>query len=483
MDPPTSSSAAGITAGSPSQSSNTPSSSGFRLRPSSLSTQVKFAPTDAPGDNPDVKESPLKDVNSLSTNTLASSSRGFLLRPSALRVTSDNQPSPSAPKETEKVTGTAGYPFAPLSSSESSTPALHSHAKPSQLPTLTGTSTSAARDHSENGLPNSSVDVASETVTVKVNGSSSSEVTGQSEGGGFVFGQNLQERVVFSVKAGKSTDEEEKSSPLKESIVPSTSTLSAPDVIAPVLSTSTSPSSSSASKRKYEAITGEEDESNVLQIHCKLYHWEASEMSWKEKGKGFLKLNDKQSGDKLSSRLVMRTAGSLKVILNCSLLTGMNIGKASETQLKFTNIDGIYTVKGKEKDIDLLFSAIDCRLREQAKRVKAAQLSVPPNDGQSTGSSSKDDVSSGRHDCEDDDGDVEDEDNDVIEQTHEDSPVEETRVSVTDTTSCSSTAAVKGEDDTSSVEHIESSQESDHFHTIRETREDSNTNDASNSND
>lgn len=305
MDPPTSSSAAGNTACSPSQSSNTPSSSGFRLRPSSLSTQVKSAPTGAPGDNPDVKESSLKDVNSLSTNTLASSSRGFLLRPSALRVTSDNQPSSSAPKETEKVTGTTGYQFAPLST-ESSTPALHSHAKPSPLPTLTGTSTSAARVHSENGLPTSSVvEGVSETVTVKVNGSSSSEATGQSEGGGFVFGQNLQERVVFGLKAAKSTNDEEKSSPLKESIVPSTSTLSAPDVIAPVLSTSTSPSSSSASKRKYEAITGEEDESNVLQIHCKLYHWEASEMSWKEKGKGFLKLNDRQSGDKLSSRLGM----------------------------------------------------------------------------------------------------------------------------------------------------------------------------------
>ena len=52
-------------------------------------------------------------------------------------------------------------------------------------------------------------------------------------------------------------------------------------------------------------MTGEEDETNVLQMHCKLYQWDAEEAVWKEKGKGFLKLNDKKikENDKLSSRL------------------------------------------------------------------------------------------------------------------------------------------------------------------------------------
>jgi len=44
-------------------------------------------------------------------------------------------------------------------------------------------------------------------------------------------------------------------------------------------------------------------ESNVLQIFCKLYSWESSSISWKERGKGFLRLNDKMKDDKLCSRL------------------------------------------------------------------------------------------------------------------------------------------------------------------------------------
>lgn len=41
----------------------------------------------------------------------------------------------------------------------------------------------------------------------------------------------------------------------------------------------------------------------MLQIHCKLYQWEADEQVWREKGNGSLKLNDKMRDGKLGSRL------------------------------------------------------------------------------------------------------------------------------------------------------------------------------------
>jgi hypothetical protein len=125
-------------------------------------------------------------------------------------------------------------------------------------------------------------------------------------------------------------------------------------------------------KRKYEAITGEEDECNVLQIHCKLYAWESKEGNWKEKGKGSLRLNDKKTEDhKLCSRLVMRTTGSLKVILNSSIVVGMKNERNNEHCLSFTNIEGLYMVKGRENDMEQLHSAIDYRLRELSKRMRS----------------------------------------------------------------------------------------------------------------
>lgn len=45
------------------------------------------------------------------------------------------------------------------------------------------------------------------------------------------------------------------------------------------------------------------------------------------------------------SFLVMRTSGSLKVILNASIVGGMKFGISGENCLRFANIDGIYLVK------------------------------------------------------------------------------------------------------------------------------------------
>lgn len=79
---------------------------------------------------------------------------------------------------------------------------------------------------------------------------------------------------------------------------------------------------SRAVKRKYEEVevkTGEEEETNVLQIMCKLFAFDKTAGgSWQERGRGILRLND-QNADAAGnshSRLVFRTSGSLRVVLN-----------------------------------------------------------------------------------------------------------------------------------------------------------------------
>ena len=147
----------------------------------------------------------------------------------------------------------------------------------------------------------------------------------------FVFGQNLEDRVILpanTTTTGADEDKKEEEPEAQPSTSTSTSSSNASaavaeekaviecgtdngtrTVIAPAIGAGAAAAKDAAAviqKRKFEAtiVTGEEDESNVLQIHCKLYHWETDDSVWKEKGKGFLKLNDKKSrDDRLSSRL------------------------------------------------------------------------------------------------------------------------------------------------------------------------------------
>jgi len=154
-----------------------------------------------------------------------------------------------------------------------------------------------------------------------------------------VFGQNLEDRVILPASTTTTTattteeeeenkrEEEEEGEPQpstssattsgaednREPVTTDNGTTTGPGtstgVIAPAIGAGAAAAKEASAviqKRKYEAtiVTGEEDESTVMQLHCKLYQWETEESVWKEKGKGFLKLNDKKSReDRLSSRL------------------------------------------------------------------------------------------------------------------------------------------------------------------------------------
>lgn len=193
-----------------------------------------------------------------------------------------------------------------------------------------------------------------------------------SESAGFVFGQNLQDRVTNITEKTKpasisntptAADPNEPSTSLSDDATPGSGQTTA--------NNPTTTSGGTSEKRKFENITGEEEETNVMHIYCKLFHWDCDQSAWKERGKGNLRLNDKYE-ERTSSRLIMRTAGSLKLILNCLIISGMKFELTNDSKcLRFSNVDGIYLIKGKQMDIEQIYSLIEQRLRLLPKKSRA----------------------------------------------------------------------------------------------------------------
>lgn len=99
-----------------------------------------------------------------------------------------------------------------------------------------------------------------------------------------------------------------------------------------------------ALKRKFdevETITGEEDERNVAELNCKLFAFAKS--NWEERGHGTLRLND-SDGSK-ESRVVFRQAGNLRVLINTKVWSGMTADQSSQKSLRLTAMDNNGQVK------------------------------------------------------------------------------------------------------------------------------------------
>lgn len=96
---------------------------------------------------------------------------------------------------------------------------------------------------------------------------------------------------------------------------------------------------SRAQKRKYEEVetfTGEEDELNVMDVNCKLFAFVAS--NWEERGPGNLRVNDNKDR-KRAPRVVFRTSGNLRVLLNTKIWPGMVVERPSQKSMRFSAID------------------------------------------------------------------------------------------------------------------------------------------------
>ncbi|XP_017008738.2 ran-binding protein 3 [Drosophila takahashii] len=127
---------------------------------------------------------------------------------------------------------------------------------------------------------------------------------------------------------------------------------------------------SRAQKRKYEEVetfTGEEDEINIIDVSCKLFAFLNS--NWEERGRGSLRLNDAKDG-KGSSRVVFRTSGNLRLLLNTKVYAAMVAERASQKSLRLTAIDNsgvvkIFLAMGRPADIAQLHKALGERIAKR----------------------------------------------------------------------------------------------------------------------
>ncbi|XP_003701242.1 ran-binding protein 3 isoform X1 [Megachile rotundata] len=198
----------------------------------------------------------------------------------------------------------------------------------------------------------------------------------------FVFGQNLKERVVVADDA-ESSEKSESEEPKEESTNENGSTELLFSNASAVCRTTTRPGltlteaaqeleeASRANKRKYSQVTlltGEEGETNVLQINCKLFAFDKASGGWQERGRGTLRLNDRDE----ESRLVGRTAGTQRLILNTKVWPGMTAERAAPKSLRLTAMDvhgdiRIFIVQAAPKQIEQLHILLQQRLKRAQK--------------------------------------------------------------------------------------------------------------------
>ncbi|XP_055514311.1 ran-binding protein 3-like isoform X1 [Leucoraja erinacea] len=213
----------------------------------------------------------------------------------------------------------------------------------------------------------------------------------------FVFGENMSERVLSFPRPGDACTESNsdqlfaENPPAASGSASETSQETTPEKVNNVtesLEESAAAYTKATAKKcllkKVEVITGEEAESNVLQMQCKLFVFDKTSQSWVERGRGLLRLNDMASGDDgaLQSRLVMRTQGSLRLILNTKLWAQMQIDKASEKSIRITAMDAedqgvkVFLISASSKDAGQLYSALHHRIL--ALRSRSEQEPEPP---------------------------------------------------------------------------------------------------------
>ncbi|XP_045550406.1 ran-binding protein 3 isoform X11 [Salmo salar] len=214
------------------------------------------------------------------------------------------------------------------------------------------------------------------------------------KGAKFVFGQNMSERVLSPPRGGEASEEDCKDLPAPPVSEPSSkeNTPEKGNNVTESLEESAAAYTKATAKKcileKVDVKTGEESESNVLQVQCKLFVFDMTAQSWIERGRGLLRLNDMASTDdgSLQSRLVMRTQGSLRLILNTKLWPQMQVDKASEKSVRVTAMDTedqgvkVFLISASSKDTGQLAAALHHRILALKSRADQEPHEAPATD-------------------------------------------------------------------------------------------------------
>ncbi|XP_045846155.1 ran-binding protein 3 isoform X5 [Meles meles] len=316
-----------------------------------------------------------------------------VLRPAVLQA-----PPPKALSQTVPSSGTNGVSIpadctGAMTATSPDNPARRSPSDEARALELTHENTEVA-DMENAGHPSSEAPTATnyflQYISSSLDNSTNSADTASNK---FVFGQNMSERVLSPPKLNDVSSDAARENAAAESGSESSSQEATPEK-ANNISESLAESAAAYTKatarkcllEKVEVITGEEAESNVLQIQCKLFVFDKTSQSWVERGRGLLRLNDMASADDgtLQSRLVMRTQGSLRLILNTKLWAQMQIDKASEKSIRITAMDTedqgvkVFLISASSKDTGQLYAALHHRILALRSRVEQEQEAKTP---------------------------------------------------------------------------------------------------------
>lgn len=304
---------------------------------------------------------------------------------SKVKNASDDDSDTEAKAKEAKQTGDASAPSASNESSDSA-----ATVRAAKSPTLTAPSLAG------NNLfvPNTS------NLFAAAASKAPSTSNGSENNIGFVFGQNIHERIIGAPDTSTaSTTDDTKSDSCSGSELFAVAAASSGPSSSAVASSSTKSSTngseskeessvedltkaareyeeSRAQKRKYdevETFTGEENEVNVLDVNSKLFAFVAS--NWEERGPGSLRLNDlKDASGTRNSRVVFRTSGNLRVVLNTKVWKGMVVEKSSQKSLRLTAIDSkdgqikIFLAMARPDDISSLYTALQKRIELEKEK-------------------------------------------------------------------------------------------------------------------
>ncbi|KAK6188407.1 hypothetical protein SNE40_004585 [Patella caerulea] len=266
-----------------------------------------------------------------------------------------------------------------VSSSDSKTSSVNDNTGSTSVISSTAPDEASKENHftglPESRLPNSTSNLGSsdfvfgQNLSNRVTGVSSTNVNDDG-GPGFLFGEALGDRV-------KNGEEEKKDEP------DSNETVSSPERNQTLAESAREYQAKQENKpdlKEVEVVTGEEEESNVLQATAKLYLFDGDNQTWIERGQGLCRLNDMTSSEAESfqSRLIMRTQGSLRVILNTPIWCGMTVERASPKSVRITATDGddgvkIFVIMSNPKDSENLLRAIEWRIQ----RLKSSEENKP----------------------------------------------------------------------------------------------------------
>lgn len=271
-------------------------------------------------------------------------------------------------------------------------------AKPKSEPDTDGASkadTSKSGDSKTVDLPGKGL-FASTTKNLFAAAASKAPTMNNGSESNFVFGQNIRERIIGvpDTSAASADAESPSGSKLFAMSGPSTGEPSSSgsstngaeakesSTVENLTKVAREYEESRVQKRKLDAVetfTGEENESNILDVSCKLFAFVAS--NWEQRGPGSLRLNDVSAtaNEDARSRLVFRTLGNFRVLLNTKVWGGMVVEKPSQKSLRLTAIDTndgavkIYLVMARPDDISILYSALKKRIDAERKREKTVE--------------------------------------------------------------------------------------------------------------